>query len=228
MKNSNTSQSTRVEVSEFWEIVWEIDVDRGLRSDTSWKNSSSKYSSRVHKIVNTTIPKLWEQLVAEYLWWTLHRGIAYDVSLDDERKVEVKTGRIWSSASIREWQLERLSEQDLYAIVYYETTHNRQRSPSFYVDRCIANKFRISPEEYLRRNIKIKSLFIIQRPSIVYFFNMSDLRLFHNSSWVPYKSLSRKSAISLFDENPNWFQRQTSTYTFWRHEINIFKMWDNI
>lgn len=228
MKLTSYSHSPRVEVSSEWEIIWNIDVDRGTKSKNPWKNSASKYSARVHKIVNTIIPTLWEELVAKYLGWTLFRGLVYDMVLCDGRKVEVKTARVWSSASVREWQLEKLSQEDLYAFIYYETTQNRKRPPSFYVDKCISEWMSIPPEVYLKRNVRLKSMFIIQRPSIMHFFNMSDLRLFHNSSWIPYKSFSRKSAMALFDENPNNAPQETCTLSFWKHEIEVFKMWESL
>jgi len=147
--------------------------------------------------------------------------------MQDWRRVEGKTWRVGSSVSIRESQLQWYWEEDLYALLYYEMINNRY-PPSYYVNKCIEEDMLISPWTYLKRNIQLKTLFIIQRSSIVNFFNTSNLRLFYNSSWQAYKSLSRRSAYKIFNDNPDNFPQHTWNFQYWRHEIETLSLWENL
>lgn len=224
------SHSTRVSVSSDWVILGDVEVDNGTPLEWRGTNWPSRYSKQVRKIVRETIPPIWEKLAVDYLWGRVvpdSESSLYDVILDDWTFVEVKTSRIWSTACIREWQLNRLWIKDLFALVYFETQNNRSQPPSFHVHRCIEENFKTPPAEYLKRKVRVKTMLIIPKPTIVNFFNKSKLRLLRNSSGLPYKALCRSRAVELFDKNPDGFDTTSWGYKYGRHEIEVFHMWSN-
>lgn len=212
-------------------VLSEHNVDNGIPNPNGCLNLPSKYSSQVRKIINDTIPPLWDQIVANLLWWRLVQDVEsrdFDVMLPWEVEVEVKTWRIGSTTSIRQGQLEKLASNWYYGLVYYETKNNRSTSPAFYVQKCLDEEMNLTPEVYLRRMISIKTVLIIAKPSIVYFFNTSQLRLLYNTSGVPYKALARSRAIKLFEENPDKLSREKWKYQFGRHEIEVYSLWKDL
>ncbi len=218
------SHSPWVTVSPDWEILSSINVDAWTPLNWNSSNNPSRYSAQVKNIVMSVIPQLWEDIVAKYLWWKLFKWKSHDVETSSWKKVEVKTWRVWSSVSIRQKQLESLWEWDIYALLYYEMSNNYY-PPSHYVNRAINEDYPIWPEKWLVKNIRWRTLFLIQRPSIVNFFNTSNLRLFRNSWWQPYKSLSRRSAYKLFEENPDWLIKKKQKHRYWNHNLEVYKLW---
>jgi len=221
------SHSPWVSVDEDGVVQEVINTDKWNPTWIPARNTRSRYSSRVHWIVKEIIPKLGEALVQKYIWGAIFAWKSHDIELASWQRVEVKTWRVGSSVSIREKQLESYSENDIYALAYYEMRNNMY-PPSHYVQRAIDEEFRVSPEFYLKCSVRWRTLFLIQRPSIVHFFNTSDLRLFHNSSGQAYKSLSRTSAQRIYDENPDGFRREKWNLKFWVHKLDVFKVWNNI
>ena len=105
-------------------VIEEINVDLWCKNPWWWTNGPSQYSRYVHRIVRETIPAMWDEIIAKLLNGRVvpdSESRDYDVILNEKDKVEVKTARIWSTASIRKWQLDKLGDDDLYWLVYYET-----------------------------------------------------------------------------------------------------------
>jgi len=226
MPITKLSHSPWASVDSDW-VIDVINMNKGNATWNSWMNSPSKYSNIVRSIVSSVIPQIWEEITAKYIGGDVFLGKTHDITLSDGRRVENKTARVGSSASIRQRQLELYWEDDIYALLYYEMRNNSY-PPSYYVQRAISEDYPIWPQAWLKKNIRWRSLFLIQRPSIVHFFNTSNLRLFRNSSWQPYKSLSRRSAQRIFDENPDWFEAKRDKHLYWSHKIDVFRLWNNI
>ncbi len=230
MRITDFSRSTRVRKGEDWRIIEDIEVDNGVPLWWKGLNGPSRYSAKVHEIVKATIPSIWDRIAAKYLWARLvpdDETKLYDLMESDWTPVEVKTGAISSTTCIREGQLNRIWSKGKYVLVYFRTHGGKTKPPSFYVDKCIEEEMHISPEEYLKRSITVKTMLILRQPTMVNFFNTSNLRLHYNSSRLPYKALSRTRAIELFHKNPDWFETKEDTFQFGRHKIKVFHMWPN-
>ncbi|MFK7780697.1 MAG: hypothetical protein QM490_06370 [Candidatus Gracilibacteria bacterium] len=147
----------------------------------------------------------------------------YDLILPGGETMEAKIGRIGNSAVIKRNQLDYLDIGGFYGIVYYRTTNNLP--PSHF----IAQKTKLDPQAYLKRNIKIETVFIFPKSYIVYFYNTSKLKEGKiSTTGVCHKALSYTNAKLLFGENIGEKEKYSGTMLYGKHQIVVNSVGYNI
>ena len=143
--------------------------------------------------------------------------------MPDWSHMEVKIWRVWNSVVIKRAQLEFLWNKWFYSLVYYRTKDNLP--PSYFTSKQTL----IKPEAYLKRNIKIESMFIFPQPSIVMFYNTSNLAEWTiRSTGIKHKPLCLSRGIKLYNENELGYEMYEDEVSYGKHQIQIYSLGYNI
>lgn len=204
---------------EIWDIAWFMEKTQ-VRV---WKYIEPIYSQEAIDTVRSVTSPFWEQVLCSITWWKRVKkwnNKWYDVILPNGNIMESKIWRIGNSAVIKREQLEFMNEDWLYGIVYYRTTNNHP--PSYFTSQ----KKSISPQEYLKRNMQIDSVFIFPKSYIVYYYNTSDVREWKiSTTWVRHKPITHSRASKLFDSNPWRDLAKIYEGSFGRHSFSVYAIW---
>lgn len=158
----------------------------------------------------------WEDIVKEVFkkhiltWWIKNQW--FDISFVDESPWEIKTWRAWNRCIIIESQLEKMPGNWYYCLVFYKI--NKHSVPTEALQYAQDN-LKSKPESYLKKQLRIHSMYIFPRSDIVYFFNHPKIRKYtikDNKRWQPtehYVWVGVKNAKKIFTSNP-WNLEQTS------------------
>lgn len=200
--------------------TWEI-ADIAFRKP--WYNGKyiqPSYSQRAIDTVRLVTSPLWENTLCHITKgrrvkrWN-NRG--YDINLPTGAKMEAKVGRIWNSAVIKRNQLDDLSDQDFYWLVYYRTTGNKP--PSFFTSQ----ETQIWPIANLKRNISIQAAFIFPQPLMVYYYNESDVVEWKiSTTWIHHKPIAFSRAMDLFESDVSNFSKQVLDVLYGRHTVKVY------
>ncbi len=204
------------EITDITHIQWDVKTRVGKYIEPSYNQSA------IDAVREVTSP-LWEDVLCTITWWErVKRGNNkwFDILLPDGVTMEAKIWRIGNSAVIKKEQLMHLSNDWYYGIVYYRTNWNLP--PSYFTAK---EWLKISPAEYLRRNISIQAAFLLPKSYIVYYYNESDLaegRI--STTGVKHKPIAFSRAMELFQSNVWWGKQSTTTQKFWRHDIEVYSI----
>jgi hypothetical protein len=208
--NPETWESKKIE-SVILIVKWDV-----------WIFVSPSYNQQSIDLAREVTSNLWEQILCSILWWRKAKrrnNKWFDIHLSDWVKLEAKTGRIRNVTVIKNNQLEFMNKDCLFGFVFYRTTNNLP--PSHFTSQSNW----LNPEAYLKRNIKVESIFIYPHPEIVYFYNtcgLSEREIW--KTWIKYKPLWVTNALKIFNENHWNHEQYESEKTYWKHKIKIYSL----
>lgn len=209
--------------TETWECI-PIEVNDEILST---KKKADTVINKLYEEKDTALARLvtwdlWEEVLRKLLWCKKknQNGKTHDLVLPNGEDMEVKTSIIWNVTVVKKHQLKNLEKGGFYWMVFYRT--KKGLLPSYFISQDV----NLKPETYLKRNIYIKKIFIIPKPSIVHLYNTSKLkerRIWKNGPL--YKWFWIQIISELFDEN-NWNYNKCETIkTYWKNDIEIFSLW---
>ncbi len=181
-----------------WEILNELNLSK---EEKKVPYISPSYSWADIQKVRAIVWNWWEEKVKKILWCKKNLNKSWhDVFFPDGISWEIKTRLSWTSwGVIKREQLDRMEQDGFYIMLYYMLTNGLENPTNVYVN----NQTKLSSQEYLKRNMFLKSMFILPVPYVKWFYN--DERYKEStikSSWIKFKTLSHSRALKLHDENP--------------------------
>ncbi|EKE29508.1 MAG: hypothetical protein ACD_2C00158G0001 [uncultured bacterium (gcode 4)] len=142
---------------------------------------------------------MWEGAIANLLWWSKRKISSWaDLYLDDITNIEVKCRLYWQPVNILIWQLLSLSENDIYALLFYRT--NSWKRPLSILKQmwrwgnCL---------DHFKKSVSISKIFLFPVPYINHFYETTHMKeVTISSTWVKHKWLAVKTATEIY-ENSN-------------------------
>jgi len=227
MKNDfdTLSREVRMKIDANWET---LDIALPVKKIISWTSDNvsvftTNYTQQEKDIARDITSKLWEEALCYILWWKKAKKLNnkwYDIISGNWTRIEVKTWRIRNVTVIKDKQLEQMSHDNFFGLVFYRTRNNF--APSYFVSKCK----HINPQSFLKRNIFIESVFLFPKSVIVYFYNtfrVNERDIW--KTWVKYKPLWFTNAKLLFEENHWNFTKNKYEKQYWKHNIMVYTLW---
>nr|MDD3720031.1 hypothetical protein [Candidatus Gracilibacteria bacterium] len=134
----------------------------------------------------------------------------FDLVFVDGSFGEVKTGRYGNRAVIIESQLQKMPQNGFYCLVYYKIEGFKTATEALVYAKDKGLK---SGESFLKKRVKVKSVFVFPRSDIVYFYNLPTTtknKIRDNKKGQPteyFVGLGVTGAKKLFLENPGDFEQ---------------------